>query len=590
MTVLGIEKSFAGQPWRWRALSADDRDGGQGYGSGGDDALVRQLLLARGCPPDEVDAHRTPSIRGFMPEPSIFRDMDRAAARLADAVASCEKIAIFGDYDVDGATSTALLVRLLRDLGLAPRPYIPDRLTEGYGPSAAALHRLAGEGAMLIVTVDCGAQSFEALGAARDAGIEIVVVDHHKCASALPHAHALVNPNRLDEAPDAAAHGHLAAVGMCFLLGAALLRELRRRGFFADQPEPRLIDLLDLVALGTVADVAQLRGLNRAFVTQGLKVMAQRRNIGLAALIEASRLPRAPTATDLGFALGPRINAGGRVGRADLGVRLLTTTDEAEARMLAAELDRFNEERRAIEAGVQAEADLRIDATTGVVLVSGNGWHPGVIGIVAGRLKERLGRPVIVVALDENGVGKGSGRSITGVDLGAAIMAAREHGLLVAGGGHAMAAGLTVEEAQLPALTAFLDDRLRAAVDRAREDRSLLLDAVVAPSGVTPALVGSLEAGGPYGAGWPAPRVAAGPFRLIRAEVVGNGHVRVVAAGEDGRSLKAMAFRAADTPLGQALLAAPSHRRLWLAGRARLDDWNGRNAAELHLDDAAWAD
>lgn len=590
MTVLGIEKSFAGQPWRWRALSADDRDGGQGYGSGGDDALVRQLLLARGCPPDEVDAHRTPSIRGFMPDPSIFRDMDRAAARLADAVASCEKIAIFGDYDVDGATSTALLVRLLRDLGLAPRPYIPDRLTEGYGPSAAALHRLAGEGATLIVTVDCGAQSFEALGAARDAGIEIVVVDHHKCASALPHAHALVNPNRLDEAPDAAAHGHLAAVGMCFLLGAALLRELRRRGFFADRPEPRLIDLLDLVALGTVADVAQLRGLNRAFVTQGLKVMAQRRNIGLAALIEASRLTRAPTATDLGFALGPRINAGGRVGRADLGVRLLTTTDEAEARMLAAELDRFNEERRAIEAGVQAEADLRIDATTGVVLVSGHGWHPGVIGIVAGRLKERLGRPVIVVALDENGVGKGSGRSITGVDLGAAIMAAREHGLLVAGGGHAMAAGLTVEEAQLPALAAFLDDRLRAAVDRAREDRSLLLDAVVAPGGVTPALVGSLEAGGPYGAGWPAPRVAAGPFRLIRAEVVGNGHVRVVAAGEDGRSLKAMAFRAADTPLGQALLAAPSHRRLWLAGRARLDDWNGRNAAELHLDDAAWAD
>lgn len=590
MTVLGIEKSFAGQPWRWRALSADDRDGGQGYGSGGDDALVRQLLLARGCPPDEVDAHRTPSIRGFMPDPSIFRDMDRAAARLADAVASCEKIAIFGDYDVDGATSTALLVRLLRDLGLAPRPYIPDRLTEGYGPSAAALHRLAGEGATLIVTVDCGAQSFEALGAARDAGIEIVVVDHHKCASALPHAHALVNPNRLDEAPDAAAHGHLAAVGMCFLLAAALLRELRRRGFFADRPEPRLIDLLDLVALGTVADVALLRGLNRAFVTQGLKVMAQRRNIGLAALIEASRLTRAPTATDLGFALGPRINAGGRVGRADLGVRLLTTTDEAEARMLAAELDRFNEERRAIEAGVQAEADLRIDATTGVVLVSGHGWHPGVIGIVAGRLKERLGRPVIVVALDENGVGKGSGRSITGVDLGAAIMAAREHGLLVAGGGHAMAAGLTVEEAQLPALAAFLDDRLRAAVDRAREDRSLLLDAVVAPGGVTPALVGSLEAGGPYGAGWPAPRVAAGPFRLIRAEVVGNGHVRVVAAGEDGRSLKAMAFRAADTPLGQALLAAPSHRRLWLAGRARLDDWNGRNAAELHLDDAAWAD
>ncbi|SFP33408.1 single-stranded-DNA-specific exonuclease RecJ [Sphingomonas rubra] len=590
MTVLGVAHSILGQPWRWRALSADDRDGGQGYGGGGEDALVRQLLLARGCPPDEVDAHRAPSIRGFMPDPSIFRDMDRAAARLADAVVAAEKIAIFGDYDVDGATSTALLVRLLRDLGLEPRPYIPDRLTEGYGPSAAALHRLSSEGATLIVTVDCGAQAFEAFEAARDAGIEIVVVDHHKCASALPHAHALVNPNRLDEAADAAAHGHLAAVGMCFLLAAALVRELERRGFFAGRPKPNLLHLLDLVALGTVADVAQLRGLNRAFVTQGLKVMAQRRNIGLAALIEASRLTRAPTCTDLGFALGPRINAGGRVGRADLGVRLLTTTDPAEARALAEELNGFNDDRRAIEAAVQLEADTRIDARANVVLVAGHGWHPGVIGIVAGRLKERLGRPVIVVALDEGGISKGSGRSITGVDLGAAIMAAREHGLLLAGGGHAMAAGLTVEEAQVPALARFLDDRLAAAIDRAREDRALLLDAVVAPGGITPDLVASLEAGGPYGAGWPAPRVAAGPFRLVKVDVVGNGHVRAIAAGDDGRSIKAMAFRAADTPLGQALLSAPGHRRLWLAGRARLDDWGSRPAAELHLDDAAWAD
>jgi single-stranded-DNA-specific exonuclease len=318
--------------------------------------------------------------------------------------------------------------------------------------------------------------------------------------------------------------------------------------------------------------------------------MAQRRNIGLAALADASRLTRAPTCSDLGFALGPRINAGGRVGRADLGVRLLTTADPDEARAIATELDRFNEDRRAIEAGVQADADLRIDAGANVVLVWGHGWHPGVIGIVAGRLKERLGRPVIVVAVGEDGIGKGSGRSITGVDLGAAIMAAREHGLLIAGGGHAMAAGLTVEEAQLSALAAFLDNRLAAAVDRAREDRALLLDAVLAPGGVTPSLVEQLEAGGPYGAGWPAPRVAAGPFRLIKADIVGNGHVRAIAAGDDGRSLKAMAFRAADTPLGQALLACPPHRRLWLAGRAKIDDWGSKPAAELHLDDAAWAD
>ncbi len=585
MTVLGVTRSITGQPWRWRSLSADARDGMMG-----DDALVDQLLLSRGCPPEGLGDHKTPSIRAFMPDPSIFRDMDRAAERLADAVQAGEAVAIFGDYDVDGATSTALLVRVLRDCGLVARPYIPDRLTEGYGPTAAALHRLAAEGASLIVTVDCGAQAFEALEAARDAGIAILVVDHHKCASALPPAHALVNPNRLDEARDAAAHGHLAAVGMCFLLAAALVRTLRGRGFFADRAEPRLLDLLDLVALGTVADVAQLRGLNRAFVAQGLKVMARRANIGLSALIDASRLSRAPTCTDLGFALGPRINAGGRVGRADLGVRLLTTGDPAEAQALATDLDRLNEERRAIEAAVQAEADLRIDAAAHVVVVSGQGWHPGVIGIVAGRLKERLGRPVIVIAIDEAGTGKGSGRSITGVDLGAAILAAKEHGLIVAGGGHAMAAGLTIMADDIPALAAFLDERLAATIDRAREDRALLVDAVLAPGGVNPDLVRSLDGAGPYGAGWPAPRVAAGPFRLVKVDMVGNGHIRAIAAGDDGRSIKAMAFRAADTPLGQALLAAPPHRRLWLAGRAKLDEWGSRPAAELHLDDAAWAD
>jgi single-stranded-DNA-specific exonuclease len=321
-----------------------------------------------------------------------------------------------------------------------------------------------------------------------------------------------------------------------------------------------------------------------------VKVMARRSNPGLDALISASRLTRAPTATDLGFALGPRINAGGRVGRADLGVRLLTTDDPAEAQALAAELDRYNEERRAIEAAVQEHADTLVDASARVVVVSGRGWHPGVIGIVAGRLKERLGRPVVVIALDDAGVGKGSGRSITGVDLGAAVLAAKEHGLLAAGGGHAMAAGLTVAEADIPAFAAFLDDRLAAAVDRAREDRALLLDAVLAPGGVTPDLVRSLEAGGPYGAGWPSPRVAAGPVRLVKVDIVGNGHVRAIATGDDGRGFKAVAFRAADTPLGQTLLACAPHRRLWLAGRAKIDDWGSRPAAELHLDDAAWAD
>ena len=582
--ALNISRSISGQPWRWRGSGADGRD--PAYLP---DDLVTQLLLARGCAREAVEAHRNPTIRGFMPDPSLFRDMDAAADRLADAVQGQEDVRIFGDYDVDGATSAALLIRLLRDLGLHAKPYIPDRLMEGYGPSGEALVRLAGEGATLIVTVDCGAQAFEALAMARATGVDVVVVDHHKCASQLPEAFALVNPNRLDEHPDAACHGHLAAVGVAFLLGAALVRVLRARGWFASRAEPALMELLDIVALGTVADVAQLKGLNRAFVAQGLKVMAKRRNIGLAALTDVARLTRAPLCHDLGFALGPRINAGGRVGQADLGVRLLTTRDPAEARALAAELDRLNDERRAIEAMVQEGAEAMRCTDRAVCVVAGEGWHPGVIGIVAGRLKERLGRPAIVIALDENGIGKGSGRSITGVDLGAAVLSAKERGLLIAGGGHAMAAGLTIASDAIPAFADDLEARLGAAVEVARENRALLVDSVVAAGGVTPDLVHALEAGGPYGTGWPAPRVAVGPVRTIKVDVVGPGHVRAIVAGDDGRSLKAMAFRAADNALGQALLAAGPSRRLWLAGRARLDEWGARPAAELHIDDAAWA-
>lgn len=584
--LLNIERSILGQPWRWRALAADARDP-----DFAPDDLVTQLLMARGCPRDELEAHKAPSIRAFMPDPSIFRDMDRAAERLAAAVLAGEQVTVFGDYDVDGATSAALMIRLLRDLGLAPRAYIPDRLMEGYGPSGEALVRIAGGGASLIVTVDCGAQAFEALEMARAAGVDVIVVDHHKCATALPAAYALVNPNRLDEA-EGAAHRHLAAVGVAFLLGAALIRTLRARGHFRDRPEPRLLDLLDIVALGTVADVAALRGLNRAFVAQGLKVMAARRNIGLNALIEASRLTRAPGATDLGFALGPRINAGGRVGKADLGVRLLTTEDTEEARAIAAELDRLNEERRAIEAEVQASAEAiaAIKGNRQVIIAAGQGWHPGVIGIVAGRLKEKFGKPAIVIAVDETGTGKGSGRSVAGVDLGAAVLAAKDHGLLAAGGGHAMAAGLTIAHDRIEAFADFLEDRLATGVAEAAGARALLVDALLAPGGITPALVDALELGGPYGMGWPAPRVAAGPVRVVKADIVGTGHVRAIVSGDDGGRIKAMAFRQAESALGQALLGAPPDRRLWIAGRARIDDWGSRPAAELHLDDAAWAD
>lgn len=583
--ALGVTSSLSGQAWRWR----DADDGGQGLQP---DDLVTRILLSRGAPRDRLADFRKPSLRAFMPDPSLFADMDVAAERLADGIAASENIAVYGDYDVDGATSAALLIRVLRDLGVVARPYIPDRLLEGYGPSAEALVRLKQEGASLVVTVDCGAQAFEALGAAQDAGLDVIVVDHHKCSVLLPPALALVNPNRLDEGAEAASHGHLAAVGVAFLLAAALIRLLRQRGFFAHRDEPDLMALLDIVALGTVADVAQLKGLNRAFVSQGLKVLARRQNIGLAALADVARVNKLPGAHELGFAFGPRINAGGRVGQADLGVRLLTTQDPAEARDIAAELDRLNEERRAIEAAVTEQA-LELSGATAnapVAIVAAPGWHPGVIGIVAGRLKERLGKPAIVIALGEDGVGKGSGRSISGVDLGAAIIAARESGLLVAGGGHAMAAGLTVAPDGVDRFSNWLADRLAADVAVAQGQRALSLDALLAPGGINARFADAIAEGGPYGHGWPQPRIATGPVRLIKADIVGTGHVRLIAAGEDGRSFKSIAFRAGDSDMGQALLAAGPSRRLWLAGRVKKDDWTGGDAAELHLDDAAFAD
>lgn len=562
-------------------------------GAGGDD-LVTQLLLSRGVDRDDLDRHRRPTLREFLPDPSIFRDMDNAARRLSDAIEANERITIYGDYDVDGATSAALLILLLRDLGVAARPYIPDRLLEGYGPSGEALVRLAQEGSSLIVTVDCGAMAHEALAAAHGVGVDVIVVDHHKCSSELPLTAALVNPNRLDECDEAAAHGHLAAVGVAFLLAIATVRELRGRGFFDSRQAPDLMRLLDLVALGTVADVAQLKGLNRALVSQGLKIMAQRENVGLSALIDASRLNRAPTCSDLGFALGPRINAGGRVGEATLGVRLLTTQDPDEARAIAAQLSLLNEERRAIEQEVQEAAEAQVDAqhNRAVLVLAGLGWHPGVIGIVAGRIKEKTGKPALVIALDadEAGNGKGSGRSIAGVDLGAAIIAAREAGLLIAGGGHAMACGLTIDPGRLNALGDWLDERLARDISGARLSQSLLLDLSLSPGGLTPELVETLETAGPFGVGWPGPRVAVGPVRLVKCDLVGTDHVRMVASGADGKSFKAIAFRAAQTELGQSLLHGSKGRQLWLAGRARIDDWASRPAAELHVEDAAFAD
>ena len=588
--LFGIERSLGGRSWRWRGGNMDV--GAQGFGL--EEDLVTQLLLSRGIAREDLARHRSPTLRSFLPDPSEFRDMDTAAERLVQAVLTGETVTIYGDYDVDGATSAALLVRLLRMLGHEANYYIPDRLLEGYGPSGEALVRIAAGGSSLIVTVDCGAMAHEALGMAHAAGVDVIVVDHHKCSALLPKSVALVNPNRLDESDIGAAHAHLAAVGVAFLLAIATVRCLRDRGFFAGMAEPDLMSLLDLVALGTVADVAALHGLNRAFVAQGLKVMARRENIGMAALIDASRLSRAPTCSDLGFALGPRINAGGRVGEATLGVRLLTTEDPDEARMIAGQLSTLNEERRAIEAEVQEAAEAQLDRqhNRAVLVVAGQGWHPGVIGIVAGRIKEKTGKPTLVIALDADpdGNGKGSGRSIAGVDLGAAIIAASENGLLIAGGGHAMAAGLTIAPGQLDPLSDWLDAQLGSTVVAAMAGQAMLLDLALAPGGLTPQLVATLESAGPYGMGWPGPRIVVGPVRLIKADIVGNDHLRLIVGGQDGGSFKAIAFRAAQSAMGQALLHGAQGRKIWLAGRAKIDDWGSRPAAELHLDDAAWAD
>jgi single-stranded-DNA-specific exonuclease len=586
-SILNIPLSILSQNWQWRGGATDARDP-----NFAPDDLVTQLLLSRGVPRDDLDRHRNPTIRGFMPDPSIFRDMDAAAQRLADAVQSGERTTVYGDYDVDGATSAALLIRLLRDLGLAAGYYIPDRLLEGYGPSGDALVQLGAAGNKLIITVDCGAMAYDALAQAKAAGIDVIVVDHHKCAAELPQAFALVNPSRLDESDEGAAHSHLAAVGVAFLLGAAVIRTLRGRGFFAGRAEPDLMALLDIVALGTVADVAQLRGLNRAFVAQGLKIMAGRRNVGLNALAAAARLNRAPICSDLGFALGPRINAGGRVGKSDLGVRLLITDDPDEARMIAQELDRLNDERRIVEGDVQVQAEEQLAGqhNRAVAVVTGLGWHPGVIGIVAGRIKEKAGKPAIVIAVGDDGIGKGSGRSISGVDLGAAVIAARDAGLLIAGGGHAMAAGLTIVADKIDTFGEWLDARLAADVARASASKALLIDAVLTPRGLQPQFINAIEGAGPYGTGWPAPRVVTGPVRIVKCDIVGKDHVRAIAAGDDGASFKAMAFRQGESLLGQQLLHGEKGRKYWLAGRAKIDDWGTTPKAELHIDDLAAAD
>jgi single-stranded-DNA-specific exonuclease len=551
--------------------------------------LLGRVLAARGVGLDDVPVVLDPSIKALMPDPSGLRDMDKAAERLADAIGRRERVAIFGDYDVDGACSSALLKRFLQWHGLDACIYIPDRLTEGYGPNADAIKALVGGGAKLIVTVDCGTTSTDALAAAATLGTDVVVVDHHQADEALPPVAALVNPNRQD---DVSGLGHLCAAGVVFMLLVATTRELRRRNFYADgATPPDLLALLDIVALATICDVVPLTGLNRAYVTKGLQAMHQRRNIGLKALCDAAALAVAPTTYHLGFVLGPRINAGGRIGDAALGARLLSIDDETEAARIAVLLDKLNRERKAIEKAMldeaMAHADrlIEADASLPLLIVASEAFHKGVVGLVASRLVERFQRPACVIAW-EGSEGTGSLRSIAGVDIGSAVRAAVAAGHLKKGGGHTMAAGLTVVRDELDAAGAFLAVRLNGKTAEARLRMALQIDGALTPASVTDELMALLDRAGPYGQGNPEPRFAFPAHRVKFAKVVGAAHVRCTLEAGDGSRLDAVAFRAADQPLGAALLATagmPIH----VVGHLRRDTWNGRDRRELVIEDAA---
>ncbi|MGZ5913688.1 MAG: single-stranded-DNA-specific exonuclease RecJ [Reyranella sp.] len=588
---LGVEQSLTGR--RWAARLGDERAALAIAQRHGLSDAVSRLLAARDVDLEGVPDFLEPTLRKFLPDPSHLKDMDTAVARLVRAVRTGERVVVFGDYDVDGATSSALLLRFFRAVGGNIGVYIPDRRREGYGPNAPALLKLKQEGAAVVVTVDCGVTAFEPLAEARRAGLDLIVIDHHQAEIALPEAIAIVDPNRID---DASPHKQMAAVGVAFLLSVGVNRALREAGWYSgDRAEPDLRQWLDLVALGTVCDVVPLTGVNRALVRQGLLVMAQRGNAGLAALADVARLKETPGAYHLGFMLGARVNAGGRVGQADLGARLLSSDDPHEVGALAVRLDEFNAERRAIEREVLDQAIGRIEGLYGpdrkglpaALVVESEGWHVGVIGIVASRLVERYGRPTFVIGMDGE-LGKGSGRSVRGVDLGAAVIAARQSGLLVNGGGHAMAAGLTVARSVLPDLAKFLDERIAPQLGAAPLVRELGIDAALAPGAATPELVGMIERAGPFGAGNALPRFALTSVRVNYAQPVGEGHVRCTLVGAERGRVDAIAFRASQTALGPALLD-PARPVLHVAGALRIDRYGGRETVRLQIDDAAAA-
>ena len=590
---LGVQHSLTGKLWRdrldargvARALAITQR-----YQL---PEMLARVLAGRDVGIDQVADFLDPTIRKLMPDPYTVTQMEAAAKRIADAASRGEKVAIFGDYDVDGATSAALLAWHLRHCGLDPLIHIPDRLFEGYGPNTEAVRALAGKGATLLITVDCGTTSIEPLTEAKRLGQSVVVIDHHQAGEELPVVDALVNPNRAD---DLSGLGHLAAVGLTFVTLVAVNRELRQRGFWsAEMPEPDLLGVLHHVALGTVADVAPLIGLNRAFVAKGLIAMRRRDHIGHTALMDVSRLNGPPEAWHLGFMLGPRINAGGRIGRADLGVRLLLEGDVSEAARIAAELDRLNNERRVIEQAAEAQAEAEALASLGledkgsVIVTASEGWHPGVVGLVAARLKEKFARPAFAIALEPGGIGTGSGRSIGGVDLGKAVRQAVHDGLLMKGGGHAMAAGVTLRKEKLAKFRAYLDSALAVDVAQSRHVNELFIDGAITARSATPELAATLNRAGPFGSGNPEPVVALPSHQLVFADEVGQAHLRLRFKAGDGAMVNAIAFRAVGQKLGHALLAQRG-QVLHVAGSLAVDRYQGSERVQLRVLDVAVPD
>ncbi|MDX2073344.1 MAG: single-stranded-DNA-specific exonuclease RecJ [Alphaproteobacteria bacterium] len=545
---------------------------------------LAQLLVVRGVALEDVEDFLNPSLKNSLPDPSHLLDMDKAVARIAQAINARETIAIWGDYDVDGATSSALLRRYFRALGMEPLVHIPDRMKEGYGLNAPGLLALRARGAALAISVDSGTLSFEPIEKAVEAGLDVIVVDHHLGEAKRPKACALVNPNRLDETSP---HRHLAAVGVAFLLLVALNKKLREEGFFTDIKEPDLRQWLDIVALGTICDVVPLVGVNRALVAQGLKVMGGRGNVGMRAVMDAAGLDERPGVYHAGYVIGPRINAGGRVGKSDLGVHLLSTEDPAEAVRIAHELNQYNAERKAIESLIQQEADALADAMDDsfpIMVVAGKGWHSGVIGIVAGRLKERFRKPVAVIGI-EGGIGKASARSVSGMDFGAAVIAAKEEGLLLAGGGHAMAAGFTVAEEKIPALTEFLCTRLSSQVHHLAREHIMPVDLALSIGGATPETAMEIEKMGPFGQGNFSVRVMLQSVVNLRPERVGEHHVKTLLTHRSSNAkLSAIAFRCAENPLGQAILNSRG-QEIDVVGQLRLQEWQGRPQMSLMIED-----